>query len=441
MLPVTDRARFAALPRWLGVGALVGVLAGAASALFLWLLELATRFREAHEAITFALPIAGLVLGTLYERYGHAIRAGNNLVIDTIHDDGPELPLRMAPMVLFGTVLTHLFGGSAGREGTAVQMGASLGDWLSHRLRLERPLRRAVLAAGVAGGFGSVFGTPIAGTLFGLEFVVLGRIEYRALVPALAAALAGDLTTRALGIQHTPYPPAPALPLSTLVIGKWLLFAAAIALASGVFIELLHWLKKLGERHLPRLGWRMAAGGALLVLAWQLIGTSDYLGLGVPTILRAFTDPALPRYAFAAKLGFTALTLGAGFLGGEVTPLFFIGAALGNALAGLLGLPLGLGAGVGLAALFAACSNTPLALSIMAVELLGANVLPHVVIVSTLAYVLVGHRGIYPAQRLLEAKSGAALGSALTLRDAHPEPPSGAAPPPNAPQPAPRDSR
>jgi H+/Cl- antiporter ClcA len=156
----------------------------------------------------------------------------------------------------------------------------------------------------------------------------------------------------------------------------------------------------------------------LVVLGWQAIGTSDYLGLGVPTIVRAFVDPALPEWAFAAKLGFTLLTLGAGFLGGEVTPLFFIGAALGNVLARWLGLPLGLGAGVGLAAMFAVCSNTPLALSVMAVELLGANVLPHVLIVATLAYVLVGHRGIYPAQRLLHAKSGAALPAVLALRDA-----------------------
>jgi H+/Cl- antiporter ClcA len=314
-------------------------------------------------------------------------------------------------------VLTHLFGGSAGREGTAVQMGASLGDWLSHRLRLGGPLRQQMLAAGVAGGFGSVFGTPIAGAVFGLEFVVLGRIEYRALVPALVAAISGDLTTRALGIQHTAYPVAPALALDLRVLAKWVVFAIAIALASAVFIELLERLKKLGERQLPRLGWRMFAGGVLIVLAWRLIGTSDYLGLGVPTIVAAFVDPALPRYAFAAKLAFTVLTLGAGFLGGEVTPLFFVGAALGNALASWLDLPLGLAVGVGLAAMFATCANTPLALSIMAVELLGAGVLPHVAIVSSIAYVLVGQRGIYPAQRLFHAKSGASLAPPRSLRD------------------------
>ena len=284
-----------AVGQWLALGTLVGLVCGAASAVFLWLLDQATEWRTGHEAIVYFLPVAGLALGWLAERFGQAIKAGNNLVIDTIHDDGPEIPLRMAPLVLLGTVLTHLFGGSAGREGTAVQMAASRTDWLSHRLRLGRSVRRQLLAASVAGGFGSVFGTPVAGAVFGLEFVVRGRIEYHALVPALVASVVGDLTTCGLGIVHTPYPAVREVPL---------------------------------------------------------------------------------------------------------TPLFFVGATLGNVLARPLGIPLELGAAVGLAALFAAAANTPLALSIMAVELFGAAVLPHVLIVCVVAYVLSGHASIYPAQRL-----------------------------------------
>lgn len=414
------RERLRTLGQWLVLGALVGVACGAASALFLWLLEWATTFREGELRIVYLLPAAGLALGFLYERFGESIKAGNNLVIDTIHDEGPEIPLRMAPMVLIGTVLTHLFGGSAGREGTAVQMGASLTDYVAHRLRLTKKARRELLAAGAAGGFGSVFGTPIAGTLFGLEFVVLGRIEYNALVPALVAALIGDWTTRALGIGHTLYPQVPYAALTPLLLGKWLLFAAAIALVTVVFIELTHAIKRLGERRAPRLGLRMAFGGVAVVALFQLVGTSDYLGLGVPTILRSFTDPNLPVETFAWKLLFTAVTLGAGFLGGEVTPLFFIGATLGNALARLLGIPLSLGTGVGLAAVFAAASNTPLALSVMALELLGAAMFPHVVVVSVLAYLLTGRRSIYPAQRLLTDKlGGARLASPRRLRDLH----------------------
>jgi H+/Cl- antiporter ClcA len=385
---------------WLSLGALVGVIAGAASALFLFVLQRATDFRTSHELIVYALPVAGLILGWVYERFGRSIAAGANLIIDTIHDEGPCLPLRMAPMVLMGTVLTHLFGGSAGREGTAVQMGASLADTALRYLKLTGVLRRQVLAAGVAGGFGSVFGTPVAGALFGLEFVTRGRIEYAALLPALTAAVIGDLTTRALGIHHSVYPVPAPLALSPLLLLKWLVFALALSLATRAFVELTHFLKAQGASRIPRLPLRMFAGGITVVVLWRLVGTSDYLGLGVPTILRAFSDAHLPLSAFALKILFTAVTLGAGFLGGEVTPLFFVGAALGNVLARALGLPLAMGAGVGLAAVFAAAAKTPLALSVMAVELLGASLFPHAAIVCTLCYLLTGRRGIYSAQRV-----------------------------------------
>lgn len=394
----TAREDLRKLTEWLLLGTLVGLLCGAASALFLWLLELATSTRTRQPLLIYALPLAGLLIGLVYERFGKPIQAGTNLVIDTIHDEGPELPLRMAPMVLLGTVLTHLFGGSAGREGTATQMGASLADFTAHRLRLTPALRRSLLAAGVAGGFGSVFGTPIAGTLFGLEFVVLGRIEYRALVPALVASVIGDLTTRAFGITHTVYPTLASLPLTPWLLGKWLVFALAVALLCTLFIELTHGLKRAAARHLPRLPLRMFVGGALVVILWKLFGTSDYLGLGVPTIERAFVE-VLPVYASLTKLLFTAVTLSAGFVGGEVTPLFFMGATLGNTLAGPLALPLAMSAAVGLAATFAAAANTPLALSVMAVELFGAQAFPHVLIVSVIACLVSGRRSIYPAQR------------------------------------------
>jgi H+/Cl- antiporter ClcA len=420
---MTRRDRLTAFVQWIALGTGVGVLCGASSALFLWLLDKATGFRTGHEAIIYALPVAGFAIGYLYERFGETILAGNNLVIDTIHDEGPEIPTRMAPMVLVGTVLTHVFGGSAGREGTAVQMGASLADWLSNRLKVSRHVRRELLAAGVAGGFGSVFGTPIAGAIFGLEFVVLGRIEYDALVPALIASLVGDLTTRALGIGHTHYPAPPYLALTPLVMLKWVVFAGGVALTCAAFIELIHFIKKQGQLRLPKLGVRMFVGGLAVVLLWKVVGTSDYLGLGVPGIVRAFDDPRYPLEAFALKALFTAVTLGFGFLGGEVTPLFFVGAALGNVLARALGLPLELGAGVGLAAVFAACSNTPLALSIMAVELLGGNLFPHVVIVCVLAYLLSGHRSIYPSQRLRRGKGGTHLPDPIRLRDLVKRPP------------------
>ncbi len=455
--PGERRERAIELGRSALLGALVGVLCGAASALFLWLLDEATRFRGEHLAIVFALPVAGLAIGFFYERFGSAVLAGNDLVLDSVHgleaversrdlhsddarsgerrdtseavgvelrasddlapSEAPPIPTRMAPMVLIGTVLTHLFGGSAGREGTAVQMGASLADALAHRLRVSPRTRRDLLVAGMAGGFGSVFGTPIAGLLFGLEVATVGRFERRPLLPALVAAVVGDRTTHAFGIGHTHYPSPDALELTPLVAGKWLVFALAVALVTAFFIELTHALKAWSRARLVRLPYRLFVGGATVVLLWQLVGTDDYLGLGVPTIVRAFEDPSLPQYAFALKLLFTAITLGAGFFGGEVTPLFFLGAALGNALAPALGLPLELAAGVGLAAVFACASNTPIALSVMAVELFGADVLPHVVIVAVVAYFLTGHRSIYGAQRVARTKGGRRLEAPIAVRD------------------------
>jgi H+/Cl- antiporter ClcA len=412
-----------ALGQWLLLGATVGGVCGVASAVFLALLDLATEVRLAHESLVYALPLAGLAVGAVYGRWGASIRGGNNLVLDTVHEGDRVIPVRMAPMVLLGTVLTHLFGGSAGREGTAVQMGASLADQLAYRFRAGPDTRRELLAAGIAGGFGSVFGTPLAGTVFGLEVVTVGRLGYEALLPALTAAVVGDLVTRGLGIHHTAYPSPQVLALTLPVLGRWLVFAVGVAAVAVAFIEGTHGLKRLLERRVPWLPVRMALGGLGVVGLWKLSGTSDYLGLGVPGILRAFTDASLPWSAFAWKWVFTVVTLGAGFLGGEVTPLFFIGAALGNVLARLLGLPVDLGAAVGMAALFAAAANTPLALSIMAVELVGGAVLPHVAIVATVAYLLTGHRGIYPSQRIARRKlGGPLLDKLVALKDLHTPP-------------------
>jgi H+/Cl- antiporter ClcA len=407
------------LVQWVALGGLVGIATGAASALFLWLLEHATDYRIAHEGIVWALPLAGIVMGLALSRWGGPVRGGNNLVIDTVHDASDRIPLSVAPWIMGGTVLTHLFGGSGGREGAAVQMGAALAEEISHRLRVRPQTRTQLLAAGIAGGLGAVFGTPVAGAIFGLEVVHLGKIEYPSLVPALVASVLGDLVARALGAHHSAFPQVAALAIDPIVALKWTVVGLLVALVSIAFVEAPHRLRTLLEARVSNLPLRMFFGGLAVIAFWQLLGTSDYLGLGLPMISRAFVEP-VPVYAFAVKLLFTAITLGSGFLGGEVTPLFFIGATLGNVLAGPLGLPLALTAGVCMAAMFAAASNTPLALSIMAVELLGANALPHVVIVCVVAYLLTGNRSIYPAQRLLREKTGIGdLDRPTPLRDLH----------------------
>jgi H+/Cl- antiporter ClcA len=398
------------MTRGTGLALGIGGACGVASAAFLHALDWVTYLRTEHPALPFALPLAGLAIGLFYERYGRSIQRGNDLIIDTIHDGGPKLPTRLAPMVLIGTLLTHLFGGSAGREGTAVQMGAGISDGIAHWAKVSPELRRLLLSAGVAGGFGAVFGTPFAGALFGLEFVVLGRLRTSALVPSLTAALVGDHVTRTLGVVHATYPSPAPLAFEPWVAAKWTLFALAISGVTIAFIELTHRLRDEGRRRVRSLPVRMALAGASVVVLWQVVGTDAYLGLGVPTLMRAFGDPALPSHAFALKVLFTALTLGGGFLGGEVTPLFFIGATLGATCGRVLGLPLDLAAAVGMAATFGAASNTPLALSLMCVELCSATTLPHVAWVSALAYVLVGHRSIYRAQRIAHGKLGQDLG-------------------------------
>jgi len=388
------------------LGVAVGAAAGAASAIFLLLLDRAIALREGRPAVVYLLPVAGVVLGLAYERWGKPIDGGTDRVLATILTEEPPppaLPLRMAPMVLVGTVLTHLFGGSAGREGTAVQMGASLADALSARLRLDASTRRHLLVAGMAGGFGSVFGTPLAGAMFGIEVARPrsgpgsgpARFRTESFVPALVASLVGDQVTRRLGVTHTAYPRAQAVSLGGLVIPELVLIGIAMGLVTIAFVVALHATKNALRRLAPRRPVRMFLAGVFVAGSHALLGTGDYLGLGVPTILRAFGDPALPWYAFALKLGLTAVTLGAGFLGGEVTPLFFVGATLGSVLARSLGLPIALGAGVGMAAVFGAAAKTPVALTLMAVELLGLAILPHAAVVAVVAYLVSSRWGIY----------------------------------------------
>jgi H+/Cl- antiporter ClcA len=387
------------VPMTVGLALVVGLVSGGASAIFLASLDWATQWRMDHEFIIYALPIAGIVIGWLYSQIGQPLQGGHNLIIDTLQDGGPEIPARVAPLVLVGTILTHLFGGSAGREGAAVQISASLTDWFAHRLKISSEVRRDLLAAGVAGGFGSVFGTPVAGTIFGLEFAARGRLQYSALLGAFVAATSGDWVTRSLGIEHTHFPQLDHLDFSPAIAAKWIVFSMFIGAICRLFIECTHRLADALKSKISAMHWRMAVGGLAIVAFWRALGTSEYQGLGVATIERSFTDATIPIWAAFAKLAATSVTLASGFLGGEVTPLFFIGATLGNSLAGLLDLPLAYCAALGMIGLFAAASHAPLALCLMAVELFGSSVLPHVVLVAILATRFKGDRSIYRAQR------------------------------------------
>ncbi len=383
----------------LAIGLVAGCFCGASSFAFLDLLGRATAFRTTHDGIVWALPLAGLAMGLVYERAGRSVTAGTDLVIDRMAAGGAEIPWLMAPLVLVGTVTTHLFGGSAGREGTAVQLGATLSDFLAHRLGLGARERHAFLVAGVAGGFGSVFGTPVAGAVFALECVHARRITLGDAVPASVAALVGDFVARSMGVKHAEYSDV-VLPAMTFAdLGRWLAVAVAVAAAVMLFVDLTHALRKRSEGILPRLPFRMFVGGVLVVALWRIFGTSAYLGLSDELVARALVDRNLPVFAFAMKLVFTALTLGVGFVGGEVTPLFVVGATLGNVLARTLGLPLDATVAVCFASVFGVAARTPVALAVLAAELFGPAIMPYVLAVSATAGALTGSRALYESQR------------------------------------------
>ena len=390
--------------RWLLLAMLVAVLAGTASAWFLWALDWATGTRNAHSWLIWLLPFAGFATGWLYLRYGSAVEGGVNLVITEIKTPGKPIPLRMAPLVLGATVVSHLFGASVGREGTAVQMGGALADQLTRWFRLDAADRRMVLMAGISAGFASVFGTPLAGAVFALEVLALGRLPltfYRALLPCLAAALLADqvelLWGGLLGVHHTHYA-APLIPAVTIpLLGAMAIAGVLFGLTARVFAGATHALAGAMKRAIAYAPLRPFAGGVVVALAVWLLGTDHYIGLGIPTIVDALQQP-LPAHDFLAKMAFTIVSLGSGFKGGEVTPLFFIGATLGNALAPLLQQPFALLAAVGFVAVFAGAANTPLASTVMAMELFGPGIGVYAALACLVAYACSGRVGIYRAQ-------------------------------------------
>ncbi len=394
------------LCRWIPISGLVGIMAGSASALLLVSLSYATALRESHVWLILLLAPAGWLVGLLYKHFGASVEAGNNLILEQTHDPTAVIPIRMTPLILFGTFITHLFGGSAGREGTAIQTGASLADQLSRPLRLDSQGRRILLMAGISAGFASVFGTPLAGAIFGIEVLAIGTLSYDAIAPCFLSAFIADLVTRAWHVHHTLYRVAEVPAMSLTGVLYSMLAGIAFGIVGMCFAKLTHAVSRFAKKHIANAPLRPLAGGLVVTTAVFAIGTPHtlkYLGLGIPTILAAFSSK-LPIYDFAAKIAFTAVTLGTGFKGGEVTPLFYIGATLGNALSHLLPLPPSLLAGMGFVAVFAGAANTPVASTLMAVELFGAEAGAYAGIACVIAYLFSGHSGIYNAQRVGRSK-------------------------------------
>lgn len=389
-------------------------LVGSACALFLWSLDKATHARWNHPWLLYLLPLFGLIVVWVYDRIGAGSERGNNLLIDEIHEPGGGVPLRMAPLILGGTILTHLGGGSAGREGTAVQMGGSLAGGLARWLSLGAEETRLLLMIGIAAGFGGVFGTPVAGAIFAMEVLHVGKLRYEALLPCLLGGLIGDWGCRAWGIGHLDY----TLLLTTapthspLLLLQILMAAILFGWTAQLFAKSSHALQAFMRKNIERPWIHPLIGSALLIALVWLLGTRDYLGLGVNlppgtkgvSIVDAFHSGGAHTFSWFWKLLFTVITLGTGFKGGEVTPLFFIGATLGHTLALSMGAPIDLFAALGLVALFAAATNTPIASTLMGIELFGATHAPWFAIACGIAYLFSGDHGIYTSQRTITAK-------------------------------------
>jgi H+/Cl- antiporter ClcA len=354
--------------------------------------------------LIWGLPLAGFCVGWLYLKLGQGVEAGNNLLIDEIHDPQKIVSWRMAPLVLVGTVISHLFGASVGREGTAVQMGGALADQLTHFFKLKAVDRRLVLMAGISAGFASVFGTPLAGAVFALEVLAIGRLRFDALFPCVIAAVLADQVGLWWGVQHTPYRLDLVPHLTLWLMAAMVMGGAVFGLTGKLFAEGTHALSHWMRQFFPYAPLRPFVGGVLIAMAVMGGDLDRYIGLGIPVMVEALAQPLDPS-DFMGKMLFTWVSLGAGFKGGEVTPLFFMGATLGNALAPLLDVPFALLAAVGFVAVFAGATNTPIASTLMAMELFGAELGVFAALACTMSYVCSGHSGIYRAQRVPQRKT------------------------------------
>ncbi len=392
---------------------------GSVCAFFLWSLNVVTQCRFEHPWLLYFLPIAGMAMGMVYHLIGKSAEAGNNLILEQIHEMGGGVPRRMTPLILCATLVTHLFGGSVGREGTAVQMGGSMASAWGRFLRLSPEEMRILLLSGIAAGFGAVFGTPFAGALFSLEVLMVGHLYYEALLPALAAAAMASFFCHLWGVQHLIHQLHGGICEVTRglfhfdfsLLLKVILIGIVAGLVGRLFVKTEHLLRWFFQKITPHKPLWPLLGGTMIIGLVFCLGTRSYLGLGEwssntheVTISTLFQGPSSIQGAWFWKLLFTAITLAAGFKGGEVTPLFFIGAALGNLFGIVLGGPSDVFTALGFLALFSGASNTPLACTVMGIELFGSVHFLEITTVCFVAFFCSSRQGIYRAQRASQMK-------------------------------------
>jgi H+/Cl- antiporter ClcA len=389
--------------KWLLICILIGLFSGSASAFFLVALEWVTQLRLQHQWILWLLPLGGLCIGMTYYYYGESVVKGNNLLLEEYESPQKVIPLKMAPLVLLGTLVTHLFGGSAGREGTAVQMGGAIADQFTNLFNLVPTERKILIILGISAGFASVFGTPLAGAVFALEVLYFSKINIKSTILSFLVAYMAYFTVELWQIKHTHYhiPTVPELSIPTLCYT--LIMGILSGFAALLFSRSTHFWSTLFSKTIQYPPLRPFIGGIFLALAIGGFGLTKFSGLGVPVIVDSFSNPS-PWYDFLLKILFTGFTLGAGFKGGEVTPLFFVGATLGSALSLVIPLPIAFLAGLGFVAVFSGATHTPIACTLMGIELFGIEPGIFIAIACTMAYFSSGSVGIYKSQIIKGAK-------------------------------------
>lgn len=385
--------------KWLTIASIIGLMMGMLSAFFLKSLDTVTQIRLDKPWLLLLLPISGAVFAFLYKKFGGNAVRGNNLVIDQANGEQEDIPLRLIPLTLFGTITTHLFGGSVGREGTAVQMGGTVANAIGRLFRLDKLEREIVIISGISAGFSSVFGTPLAGTIFGLEVLMIGRLRSDGLFPSFFAAFFANFVTESFGITHTHYSMGQIPDWSLLLFIKMIVAGICFGLVGWLFSRSITWIKKIYARWFSNVVLRNFIGGIVVVAAVFILQTQRYLGLSLPLLQDAF-DGANHWFDFLGKLFFTALSLGAGYQGGEVTPLFEIGATLGSTLALILHLSVPFLAGLGFIGVFSGATNTPIACFIMGIELFGGEAALFFFMICLISYMCSGNTGIYSSQKV-----------------------------------------
>ena len=393
---------FAHFVMWSCGGICIGFVIGLVGIAFHLALEWATEFRTAHPMLLWLLPFGGLAIVLAYRLAGQEKDRGTNFILVAVRAN-EAVTLRTAPLIFFSTVVTHLLGGSAGREGAALQLGGSIASSFGRIFQLNEREGRIMTMCGMAGAFSAIFGTPLAATIFTLEVVDVGSMQYAALLPCLVSALLGVFISGKMGLAPEAFVlQAEAAPTPDNLV-RVIILGALLAALSIFFCELLHVTPKLYRKFFPNIYLRVAAGGVLIIALTKLLDTTDYNGAGAAVIEAAIDGEAVP-YAFLLKMLFTALTLGAGFKGGEIVPIFFTGATFGCVAAPLLGLPPQLGAALGMVALFCGCTNSPLASICLAIEVFGGQCVSLFALACAVSYMLSSYFSLYREQHFLHSK-------------------------------------